>query len=855
MLKSQVTINQGSAAFVVALWLTVITAQADEAMPPPVSSVVNNTCAECHDSDVAKGEFDIFTVPWTLGESSARAKWIRIFDRVAGGEMPPDAKDLDDGGRKAFMASLRAKLLQADRADIVANGRAPLRRLTAAEYESNLRDILHLPRLDIAGRLPEDRQSHGFTKVSSILDMSRIQLAGYLDAADAALRTAIAPGLKPAEQRTMRAVGTRLFPDRKTFGGVEAMFFTRGNRMLTGADFSKESNKDESIELALFRSATWPYFGYPMGLRAHRDGEYRVRFAGRSVRQVPGLRIVPGHDPLPMTFRTRRPTGPDITGEISETGGWIDLQPEEQEFKTTVLLKAGEAIEYSLLGLPVPFIRTEDKKFYYDYPPIPPEGHRGAAFRWIEMTGPIQPKEWPPVSHRVLFDDLPLIRAPKGSTLPIGVQLPQDSDVKEVARRLLHRFVNQARKGAVTDESLQVYHSLVAAKLDAGMPFEDAMIEGYQAFLCSGYFIYLKEPQFSGQYGVAARLSHLLWNSGPDKKLLDAAQSGQLHGRNLQDMTERMIQDPKFKRFIAEFSNQWLQLDNVWRDIPDPRLYPEYRKDDYLTASMEMETLAMVGEMFSQNLPSSVLVDSDFIFVNDRLAAHYDLPRQQGSTMRRVTLPQWSPYGGIMTQAAIMKLTANGTTTSPVHRGVWVMEKILGDPPPPPPKTVPSIKPDVRGATTIRQQLAKHTKSKSCAACHARFDPVGFALENFDVMGAWRDRYRGLKQGQLITGTDPAGHPFEYRIGAPVDAAGKLPNGDEFKDVLELKKILLGQPFQRQVARNLLTHLTLYATGTPVRFADRPEIERILDACMAEGYRSKDLFHGLIQSPIFLGYK
>jgi hypothetical protein len=198
-----------------------------------------------------------------------------------------------------------------------------------------------------------------------------------------------------------------------------------------------------------------------------------------------------------------------------------------------------------------------------------------------------------------------------------------------------------------------------------------------------------------------------------------------------------------------------------------------------------------------------------------------------------------------------MKHTANGTTTSPVMRGVWIMEKLMGQPPPPPPKSVPAVEPDIRGATTIRELLAKHTNSKNCASCHAKFDPVGFALENFDVMGAWRDRYRGMEKGEKITGIDPAGHPYTYFVGQPVDASGKLETGESFRDIHEMKRLLAANP--RQLARNLLHHLTLHATGTPVGFADRAEIEVMLDGCADDGYRVRDLVHALVQSSIFLG--
>jgi hypothetical protein len=205
----------------------------------------------------------------------------------------------------------------------------------------------------------------------------------------------------------------------------------------------------------------------------------------------------------------------------------------------------------------------------------------------------------------------------------------------------------------------------------------------------------------------------------------------------------------------------------------------------------------------------------------------------------------------LLTQAAVLKVTANGTTTSPVVRGAWVMERLLGLPPPPPPPSVPAVEPDIRGAKTIRDLLALHTKSKSCAACHAKFDPVGLALENFDILGGWRTQYRGLEEGERVTGIDRAGHDFAFTLATPVDPSGQLIDGRRFQSIHDLKAILAANP--RQLARNLLHQFTIYATGTPVRFSDRDEIEAILDATAANGYRVRDLMLGLVQSKIFLG--
>ena len=255
--------------------------------------------------------------------------------------------------------------------------------------------------------------------------------------------------------------------------------------------------------------------------------------------------------------------------------------------------------------------------------------------------------------------------------------------------------------------------------------------------------------------------------------------------------------------------------------------------------------------MVRENLPIRMLIDADFVIANDRLAQHYQLPPISGSAMRKVARPDNSPYGGLLTQGAILKVTANGTTTSPVVRGAWIMERLIGQPPPPPPASVPAVEPDIRGATTIRELLALHTKDASCASCHARFDPVGFALENFDILGGWRSRYRGLEKGEPVSGIDRAGHDFAYTLSSSVDASGKLLDGRSFDDIRKLKSLLAADP--RQLARNLLHQLTVYATGTPVRFADRREIEDILNRCRDNDYRTGDLLHELVHSKIFLG--
>jgi hypothetical protein len=439
----------------------------------------------------------------------------------------------------------------------------------------------------------------------------------------------------------------------------------------------------------------------------------------------------------------------------------------------------------------------------------------------------------------VLFDDL-------------GVDV-KPRDAKEDAKRLLRRFVKLAAREPVSEDDLQMFDALIAQRLEKGSPFSEAMLAGYEAFLASGDFIYLHEPGAADdQFAIASRLSHFLTNTRPDEHLLQLARENRLRDpQTLREETMRLIAGEGFERFVNNFTDYWLNLRQIRRDDPDIRLFPEYRFDEYLVESMDRETRTFFTAMIRENFPASVLIKADFVFANDRLAKHYQLPPLSGSVMRKVALPPGSPFGGLLTQAAVLKVSANGTTTSPVVRGAWIMERLLGQPPPPPPPSVPAVEPDIRGAKAIRDLLARHTKEKSCAGCHAKFDPVGLALENFDILGGWRTRYRGLEEGERVTGIDRAGHDFSYTLAAPVDPTGQLIDGRTFKDVNDLKTILAANP--RQLGRNLLQQFTVYATGTPVRYSDRREIESTLDACAPDGYRVRDLLLALIQSPIFLG--
>lgn len=822
--------------------------------PSPARHVLGllaSSCLDCHDADTASGKLVIPALGADLSDAAVREKFTLMHDRVAQGQMPPDAGDLPDDERAALVAALSAFVEEADRADVAANGRVPLRRLNRREYEQTLRDILHLPDLDIGDRLPEDRIRDGFNKSAEGLDFSRIQLDAALDAAEAALRAAVVEGMGPQPSDTFTAISTQLFAG-EAYGEPRAKFFARQS-----VKVDTPEPDDADVECAIFRSAYWPYHGYPRGFVAKRSGRYHVRFRARAVHQLDDLTLVPAPQPVPMTFRARAPSGPDVSGDVRAVGGLFDISPEGGDYETTVLLKKGQTIEYSLLGLAVPLARNVDGGApTYRFPPLPPGGHPGVAFKSLEITGPLPPETWPPASHRVLFDDLPFRAAPAGASPAVEV-IPRDPEAD--ARRLMRRFVAAAIVKPLPAEDMAGYEDLVVAEIGGGTEFTKALLAGYRAVLCGPEFLYLDDPRGPGAAGrtgdlvpLAQRLSYFLWDTRPDADLLAKATSGDLARPDvLRAEVDRLVDDPRFDRFVTNFTDYWLDLRNLRRDEPDIRLYPEYRFDDYLVESMGMETRAFVTSLIRDSLPAAAIVDTDFLYANDRLARHYGLEPLAGHAVRKVPVPAGSPLGGLLTQAAIQKVTANGTNTSPVIRGAWVMTRLLGQPPPKPPESVPGVEPDIRGAKTIRDLLALHTKDASCASCHKRFDPVGFALESFDICGGWRDRYRGLEEGEPVTGIDRAGHDFSYRLAHVVDPRGSLPDGRTFSDIRSLKALLADS--SRQLARNLLHQFTAYATGGPVRFSDRRDVEAILDACAADGYRVRDLLHGFVASGIVLG--
>ena len=453
---------------------------------------------------------------------------------------------------------------------------------------------------------------------------------------------------------------------------------------------------------------------------------------------------------------------------------------------------------------------------------------------WVEIEGPLY-ESWPPPGHRGLFGTLDLAQGGRAD-----------------AERVVREFLPRAFRRPATEDEVQHYVRIYDGAADGG-DFVARIRLVLKAALCSPHSLFLSAPPGPlDDHALAARLSYFLWSSAPDRALLTLAAEGRLHEPDeLRRQVERMLDDPRSSAFAEGFTGQWLDLRKITATTPDARLYPEF--DDLLEYAMVQETRLFFDEVLRRDLSIENFVRSDFTMLNDRLAQHYGIAGVEGVEFRRVPLPPGSLRGGVLTQASVLKVTANGTTTSPVTRGAWVLDRILGKPAPPPPPNVPAIEPDIRGARSIRDQLAKHRTSAACAACHAKIDPPGFALERFDVIGGRRDRYRADRatapehQQVAVAGKRA---PATVGLGPVVDASGQMPDGRTFGDFEEFRSLLAADP--DQLTRTLASKLLTYATGAAPQYADRAEIERIAARLRGEGRGFRALIHAVVQSPVFL---
>ncbi len=822
------------------------------------------SCLDCHGGDDPAGDLELGSLlqPLSLGQSPASEleTWVRVFDRIQAGEMPPDG-GLPKELRQSLLPPLETKLIELDRQQVAAEGRAVWRRMNRWEYENSLRDLLQAPWLQLATILPEDGEVHRFNKPGEALDVSHVNLQRYLQAANYALREVLARDQDPPPKTIVR------YYAREQSSFSRRVHYNPFNRSPERATFPLI---DYQADVAVLRDSKHPFtvgdadsdlrereaFGVvassyePIEIRfsefkAPVAGRYLLRFKGYTFWAVgedkrwwrpDREKVSRGRRSEPVTIYSMLPPR-----QLRQLGSFdFQIEPGVQELE--VWLLAGETIQPDAVRL----FRSRPPNWHN--PLAEKDGMPGVAFNWMEVEGPMT-TEWPPVGHRLLFDDLPL-QVPQAGAAAQSI-VATDTPMKD-ARRLLRQFLNAAYEQPANEDDVERFAEVVRLALREDLPFSDAMLTAYSAILCSPRYLCLQEqPGPLSELAIAHRLSFFLANSAPDDQLVQIANEGQLSRPEvLREQVERLLESPRSRRFVDAFLDYWLDLRKINDTSPDEQLYPDYYLDDALVSAALRETQLFFSELIAQDLPVANLIDSDFTFVNERLAKHYDLPSFEGAHLRRVALPDDSVRGGVLTQASVLKVTANGTTTSPVVRGAWVNERLLGISTPPPPASVPAIEPDTRGATTIREQLARHRADDSCNACHRIIDPAGFALESFDVVGGYRTAYRSLQDGEPVPGFGKNGQPFRFSLGPVVEPSGELPDGESFADVRELKRLLLAR--EREIAQNLVDQLVTYATGAPPRFSDRREVQQILDRQQSQGFPVRSLIHEIVSSRMFL---
>ena len=421
------------------------------------------------------------------------------------------------------------------------------------------------------------------------------------------------------------------------------------------------------------------------------------------------------------------------------------------------------------------------------------------------------------------------------------VQLTKDPYAHVVD--IVARFAPLAFRRPLEEGELETFASLAEPLLADGRPFLEAVRVPLGAILSATPFLFQAgAPGTLDDFALASRLSYFLWRSLPDAALFELARDHRLSDPTvLAAQVDRMLDDAKAQRFVTDFVGQAFRLYELRATAPDRGLYPEY--DDSLGQAMARETEQFLAELVAEDLGVGHLIDADFTFVNRRLAEHYGIPGIEGQQMRKVTLAADSPRGGLLTQASVLKITANGTTTSPVPRGNFVLANLLGQPAPP---GVSAIEPDTRGTTTIREQLDAHRSSPVCASCHRVIDPPGFALESFDPIGGFRTTYR-ISRGESEARSRYA---RRYQEGPSVDAGGVTPDGAAFAGIEEYKQILLEHEVD-QVARHVVSQLLVYATGAEIEFADRDEVERLVAELGDRGYPITTMIREVAQSDLF----
>ncbi len=819
--------------------------RADDAVFTDPRHFLETYCLQCHGEEKQKGDRRFDSLSIELSDEDTAFEWQEILDMVNLGEMPPEDEPQPSGQELSDMVGWITPQLGDFYEHQSHQKSSGLRRLNTFQYRNTLRDLLglNLDSFNPVASFPSEEKLEGFENIASLLVTSHYLMERYLEAASASIdKVTGIPSTPPYIKEDFIADD---FWDRGFRFRARQSYFVNPN-----GTYVEIGNGDKSGGRLFPRQ----FNGVPM------DGYYTITVKAEGVgRQNPydaSLFNADLTEPIKLELfandasiesaRSENPTSRKVVR--------VDLEDDvAREFKFKVWLDKGFNFGFRYANGPVAHrrtllriqeryhpetITTNYKDVFSDEPSEKLDYYLSDVYKGprvrihgASIEGP-EVDIWPPRSYQNI----------------LGTNRPEN--VHDDPYWLIGEFARKAFRRPVLPAELELYEAFYDEEIENGSPIFQAIVDTYKAILCSPNFIYIEAPlneaalagadvDFAEKlkvYTLASRLSYFLWGSMPDEELLDAAENGSLlKPIEVKYQALRMLRDPRAEAFVSSFTDGWLGVDRLGQIVPDPNKFEFYETRE-LAQSMREETRSYFRHLLIENRNIEEFLSGEYSFVDRNLAKHYGIDHSDlGDVPQRVRFPKDSLRGGLLGQAGILTATANGVDTSPVVRGVWILESILGTPPSPPPPDVPALEPDIRGATSIRDQLAKHRDIATCNECHRKMDPLGFALENFDAIGGYRKFY-----------TDGKGNPS-----ISIDTSGKLPSGVAFEDVRGLKEILMNQ--REQFARCLTEKLMMFALGRELTFSDRPQINSILKELDRRGGGLQDLVELVVTSETFLG--
>ena len=732
-----------------------------------IKPVLQKYCFDCHDDKKQKGDLNLKEFSDNPLLAENRKVWEKVAEAIDSREMPPEKKPQpSDEQRDVMLRFIDGQLSKADCTTDKNPGKVTIRRLNKEEYRHTIRDLLAV---EYAPEdFPNDEVGYGFDNIGDVLSLPPMLMEKFLASAEEIVRRAIVVDVVP------KAWQKRL----------------RGDKLISA---------NEDVQ---------PLDTGVMGF--HREGEATASFDAPAKSEytfrVRAYAELAGPEPPRLALR--------VNGKEVEVFQVTNTE-KKAVYEARVTLEAGPQ------KLSLAFLNN-----YNDQTNADPKlrGDRNVFVGQVEIIGPPQPVGALPESHRRLITRMP----PPGGEHACAVEL-------------LGPFAQRAYRRPVTAAEVARLAGFVDLALKNGGTFLEGMQVAVQAALVSPHFLFRWELdpdalQPGGirdltDWEVASRLSYFLWSSMPDRELFALAEKAELrkHG-NLEKQVTRMVQDGRARAFVDNFAGQWLQIRNLGETAVDPDAFPKW--DDSLKGAMKEETARFFEAVMKEDRPVTDLLDADFTFLNEKLARWYGIDGVKGDQFQRVTLPKDSPRGGVLTQGSVLLATSTPTRTSPVIRGKWILEQLLGTPPPPPPPDVPALaeQKQIDQAASLRQRFEQHRSAAECAGCHAKMDPLGFALENFDATGRWRDT-----DGKF-----------------PIDASGKLANGTAFSGPRDLKRVIkANKNFVRSITQNMM----IYALGRGLEYYDRCAADAVIADAAKQGNKFSALVTGIVTSDPFLKRK